>query len=62
MRAETTYPPTIARGAVYGGEEGVYDASSQASGPVEAGPPAALFWVAALFVLILIRVVWEYAD
>jgi len=54
--------PTISRGDVYGGDEGHYSRVSEASGPVIAGPSPALFWVAALGILIVIRLIWESAD
>lgn len=57
-----TAGPTIERGVLYGKEEGTHDTVAQASGAVEAGPSPALFWVAGLVVLIVIRLVWEQAT
>lgn len=54
--------PTISRGAMYGGEEGHQDAVAEASGPVVAGASPALYWVAFLGLLILLRLLWEQAD
>lgn len=54
--------PTISRGAMYGVEEGHQDAVAEASGPVVAGASPALYWVAFLGLLILLRLLWEQAD
>jgi hypothetical protein len=47
---------------MYGIAEGNYSAQDEASGAVESGPSPALFWVAALVILVVIRLVWESAD
>ena len=54
--------PTVSRGDMYGGFEGHASNVAEASGPVEAGPSPALFWVAAVALLVVIRLVWESAD
>lgn len=53
---------TISRGAMYGSEEGHFDAASAASGAVKPGPSPALFWIAGGFLLLLIRMAWENAG
>ena len=62
MAGLTTAGPTISRGDFYGGDEGHFSAVSESSGPDVAGPSPALFWIAALGLLIAIRLVWESAD
>lgn len=54
--------PTIQRGEMYGGEEGKQSDSMEASGPIRAGASPALFWLAALAILVVIRMAWEAAD
>ncbi len=62
MSALVTAGPSMRRGDMYGGEEGTFSDVQEASGPAEAGPSPALFWVAGLAILIVIRMVWESAD
>lgn len=54
--------PTISRGEMYGGEEGKQSDSMEASGMNKSGASPALFWIAALAILIVIRMAWEAAD
>jgi len=55
--------PSLTRGDIYGGEEGKYsDVTAAGSGPVTGGASPALFWLAALAILVVIRLVWEGAD
>lgn len=54
--------PTISRGDIYGGEEGVYSATAEASGAVTGGLAPATWALIFLGVLVAIRLIWEGAD
>jgi len=63
MAGTSSQAPTIQRGEFYGGDEGLQSAVTDASGSQIAGGGSPVFPIlAAILVLVVIRLVWEMAD